>query len=160
MSITKPNSTYRILPVERLDPPVLIEISHLAFATDTHTLFKMHEKGTTDMDTEMPGEMYERDYKDMERNRMIKAVDEKGQLVGFSVWRKWNFDGAHPAVRVSPHSPTCQHQSLLFEHLVCLYRESRAYPKAVSVSLKPPKSRHLSTPQSPLPPSPLPPPNP
>jgi hypothetical protein len=90
-----------LFPITEDDVPKLSSVGHRAFATDRHTLMKMSEKHTDDMNTQMPQSMYD-SYMSNPRIRMIKAVDEDtGEIVGFVMWATWNFDGSKV---VSPHS--------------------------------------------------------
>lgn len=82
----------KIQLVEQNDIPTLIQISHSAFEHDRHTRMKMHEKGTDDINSEMPSNMMD-GYFDNPRVRMIKAVDEDGRIIGYTNWAEWNFDG-------------------------------------------------------------------
>lgn len=52
----------------------------------------MYEKGVEDLGSELePLESIERQLQHPSM-KMLKAVDEQGNMVGFSNWRMWNFD--------------------------------------------------------------------
>ena len=91
-------SSYRVVPVDRSDVSTLITLSHAAFSIDRHTLMKMHEKGTSDMSSEMGGPDTLYGYLDNERVRMMKAVSDDEEIVGFTTWVCKNFDGDQPSV--------------------------------------------------------------
>jgi hypothetical protein len=82
------------------DLPTISKIGHLAFATDRHTLMKMSESHTDDFNSQMPSTMYD-SYRDHPRVKMMKAVSEDGEIVGFTNWGMWNFDGSKIVSRMS-----------------------------------------------------------
>lgn len=74
------------------------QISLEAFRQDAHTLFKMHEKGSTDMQSEMLPKAEIRSYLDRpEKVKVIKAIIED-RIVGFSIWGLWNWTGQNKEV--------------------------------------------------------------
>lgn len=84
------------LRIAYLDPSDLDEaylISLDAFSQDAHTLFKVHEKGSTDIEGEMLPKEDIRLYLDRpEKVKVIKAmVGDK--IAGFSIWGLWNWEG-------------------------------------------------------------------
>ena len=92
--------TYQILPVTTADIPSLVTISSDSFRDDRHTRMKMYEKGTEDMSSEMPsGDYLLAILKKSDVVKIMKAVDERGTIVGFTSWRMWNFDGEFDGVR-------------------------------------------------------------
>jgi hypothetical protein len=102
-----------ILQADVADVPRLSAIAQSAFETDTHTRMKMLERNTTDMASELqdfaayfaPGAT--------EKNTIVKAVDDAtGEIVGFAGFSRWNYDGAHPAVR-APQPPCARHATLM-----------------------------------------------
>jgi hypothetical protein len=111
-NMSLPPLAVTILQADVADVPRLSVIAQAAFETDTHTRMKMLERGTTDMASELqdfaayfaPGAA--------EKNTIIKAVDAAtGKIVGFAGFNRWNYDGAHPAVRV-PLPPYARHAVL------------------------------------------------
>ena len=77
------------------------QISLDAFSQDAHTLFKMHEKGSTDIQSEMLPKEEIRSYLSDERSkrvRIIKALAGE-KIVGFSIWGLWNWEGQKKEVR-------------------------------------------------------------
>jgi len=89
----QPRPEITLLPTLPEDVPTISKIGHLAFATDRHTLMKMSESHTDDFNSQMPSTMYD-SYIDHPRVKMIKALNEDGEIVGFTDWGMWNFDGS------------------------------------------------------------------
>ena len=91
----------RIAYLEPNDLDEAYQISLDAFSQDAHTLFKMHEKGSTDMQSEMLPKEEIRSYLSDERSkrvRIIKALAGE-KIVGFSIWGLWNWEGQKKEVR-------------------------------------------------------------
>lgn len=83
----------RITHLEPTDLDEAYQISLDAFSQDVHTLFKMHERGSTDMKSEMLPKEEIRSYLDRpEKVKVIKAISGE-KLVGFSIWGLWNWEG-------------------------------------------------------------------
>jgi hypothetical protein len=84
------------LQIAYLEPSDLDEayqISLDAFSQDAHTLFKMYEKGSTDMRGEMLPKEEIGSYLDRpEKVKVIKAMVED-KIAGFSIWGLWNWEG-------------------------------------------------------------------
>lgn len=89
----------RIAYLEPIDLDEAYQISLDAFRQDAHTLFKMHEKGNSDMQSEMLPQEEIRSYLDRpEKVKVIKATVEN-RIVGFSIWGLWNWEGQNKEVR-------------------------------------------------------------
>jgi len=86
------------ISIAYLEPSDLDEayqISLDAFSQDAHTLFKMHEKGSSDMQSEMLPKEEIRSYLSEERSNKVKIIKALAgdKIVGFSIWGLWNWDG-------------------------------------------------------------------
>jgi len=112
-------SAVQILPANREDVPILHAISHLAFANDSHTLFKMHEKPCTMEDEMNILEMYKTfDGAEQGKSILTKAVLD-GEIVGFAGWGFYNLDGERDGEAVSvlmSQTRTLQALSLRLSH--------------------------------------------
>jgi len=97
------------LIVALLEPSDLDEsyqISLDAFAHDAHTLFKMNEKGSSDLNSEMLPKEEIRSYLDRpEKVKVVKAL-LGNKIVGFSIWGLWNWEGQHKEVPYTVISAT------------------------------------------------------
>jgi GNAT superfamily N-acetyltransferase len=98
------NQTTDII-IAYLEPSDLDEayqISLDAFSQDAHTLFKMHEKGSTNMQSEMLPKEEIRSYLSEERSKKVKVIKALAgdKIVGFSIWGLWNLDGQNKDVSV------------------------------------------------------------
>ncbi|WOO78345.1 uncharacterized protein LOC62_02G001891 [Vanrija pseudolonga] len=78
---------YTIEKLTRADLPRLSEIGQAAFEHDTHTRMKMHEKGVTDLGSELEPVEYLEHLLSDPAVQMIKIVDSSGKMVGYSNWR-------------------------------------------------------------------------
>lgn len=86
-------SNLRIAYLEPIDLDEAYQISLDAFSQDAHTLFKVHEKGSTDMRGEMLPKEEIRSYLDRpDKVKVIKTLVED-KMVGFSIWGLWNWEG-------------------------------------------------------------------
>jgi len=85
----------RIAYLEPNDLDEAYQISLDAFSQDAHTLFKMHEKGSTDMQSEMLPKEEIRSYLSDERSKRVKIIKALTgeKIVGFSIWGLWNWEG-------------------------------------------------------------------
>jgi hypothetical protein len=111
----QPRPQIEILPTLPEDIPTISKIGHLAFANDRHTLMKMSEKGTSDFNSEMPSSMYD-GYINHPRVKMVKAVDMgTGEIVGFSNWGMWNFDGSKIVSVLTPSRWYMIYDTLMIE---------------------------------------------
>jgi GNAT superfamily N-acetyltransferase len=99
-----PNQTtdIRIAYLEPSDLDEAYQISLDAFSQDAHTLFKMHEKGSTDMQSEMLPKEEIMSYLNEERSKKVKVVTALAgdKIVGFSIWGLWNWEGQNKDVSV------------------------------------------------------------
>jgi len=91
----------RIAYLEPRDLDEAYQISLDAFSQDAHTLFKMHEKGSTDMQSEMLPKEEIRSYMGDERSKRVKIIKAlaEDKIVGFSIWGLWNWEGQKKDVR-------------------------------------------------------------
>lgn len=90
---------YTILPAEKADLPRMNEISRDCFLDDSHTLFKVHEKGDPDNSKELAGD-HLIPLLDNPNAKIIKVVDEEtGFLAGWSAWYFFNYDGSRTVSR-------------------------------------------------------------
>jgi hypothetical protein len=89
-----------IAPLEPNDLDEAYQISLDAFSQDAHTLFKMHEKGSTDMQSEMLPKDEIRSYLSEERSKKVKVIKALAgdKIVGFSIWGLWNWEGQNKDV--------------------------------------------------------------
>jgi hypothetical protein len=92
------SSDLRIACLESGDLNEAYQLSLDAFSQDAHTLFKMHEKGNTDIQSEMlPKQEIESYLKRPEKVKVIKAMSGE-RIVGFSIWGLWNWEGQNKEV--------------------------------------------------------------
>jgi len=82
----------QVEPLQLEDVDTAFEISLKAFKNDAHTLFKMHEKGSNDLGSEMLPAENIRGMVGKDKYRIWKAV-VGGQIAGFTIWGLWNWDG-------------------------------------------------------------------
>lgn len=82
-----------IAPLRLDDLDAAWQISLDAFAHDAHTLFKMHEKGSTDLGSELlPRDVIASYLNNPAKRRLWKAVID-GKTVGYTIWGLYNWDG-------------------------------------------------------------------
>lgn len=88
----------RVEPLELADLDAAWQISLRAFANDAHTLFKMHEKGSTDAGSELlPKDAMESYIRNPAKKRLRKAVIDD-RMVGFTIWGMYNWEGQNREV--------------------------------------------------------------
>jgi hypothetical protein len=103
-----PTMSFKLVPAVPEDAQTFHNISAVAFATDTHTLMKVHEKGAAGVGGELPPTDEIRAWIEREGKCVVlKAVDDaSGAVLGWVGWGLWHYDGSHPMVCslcVHPH---------------------------------------------------------
>jgi hypothetical protein len=94
---------FTLVPAVPADAQALHDLQAAAFASDAHTLMKVHEKGAG---ASVSGELAPVDeirswIARPEKCVVLKAVDDdSGEILGWAGWGLWHYDGSHPAVRV------------------------------------------------------------
>jgi GNAT superfamily N-acetyltransferase len=107
------SQTFSILAASAGDVPSFTPISTAAFRNDTHTLMKDQSRGLPPGEVYMPAD-HVAAYIDLpDKCKVLKAVNEKGEIIGWCCWGLWNYDGTHPLVRASvrfsfERSPTAE----------------------------------------------------
>ena len=86
-------SDIRIVPlgIEGLDEAWQISLE--AFADDTHTLFKMHEKGSTDLGSELLPKEFLAAYLNNPAKMKVWQALLDGRVVGYTIWGLYNWQG-------------------------------------------------------------------
>jgi hypothetical protein len=99
MTITQ-DQGFSIVTAEPTDAPRMHAIACAAFASDAHTLMKVHEKGTAGVESELqPVEEIASYTTRPAKCTALKAVTPAGEILGWVCWGLWHYDGSHPAVR-------------------------------------------------------------
>jgi hypothetical protein len=98
---------FSIVTADSTDAPRMHAIAYAAFASDTHTLMKVHEKGTAGVESELqPIEEIASYTTRPAKCTTLKAVTPAGEILGWVCWGLWHYDGSHPAVGRAL-CPTC-----------------------------------------------------
>ncbi len=89
---------FNILPATSADVPAFSALSTAAFRNDTHTLMKDQTRGLPPGEVHMPAD-HVAGYIDLPAKcKVLKAVDDNGEMIGWCCWGLWNYDDTHPLV--------------------------------------------------------------
>ena len=94
----------QITALETSDLDTAWRISVEAFASDAHTLFKMHEKGSNDPGSELLPREAMKSYIDKPDKYRSWKASLNGRMVGYTIWGLYNWEGQNS--NVSSHSLT------------------------------------------------------